>query len=314
MSSIARSPLHESSGDQLRRLIESGIDSVVLLGGTVRQTQLRRAIGRHILQLPLDPVTTILSRWTDQVGALARRVHLPSIHLRVLINPDEQFSPDATPIIGTNVSVRTDPNPTRGTGGVLRDLVEGIPDSRWLLVANANQTFVGDPLDAVVRLAGVNADMSLMPAADGNGGFMLLARCECFKGIAPRGFVDLKEQALPAIAKRFDVRVVDPEPDLTPTSIRSLRDYLDLLKRLSLPGASSDAVSVEDWSNAFSIVEAGASVAPGARIHNSVILAGAVVESNAVVARCVVGPGARVAAGEVVRDRFVTPPGEESVA
>lgn len=312
MTSVAPTPLHESSGDRLLRLTESGIDSVVLLGGTVRQTELRRAIGRHILQLPLDSETTILSRWTEQVGALGQRLGIASVHLRVLISPDEQFVVKAPSTQGTEVSIRIDPNPTRGTGGVLRDLVEGIPDSRWLLVANANQTFVGNPLDAVERLAATGADMALMPAADGNGGFMLLARCQCFKGIAPRGFVDLKEQALPAIARQFDVRVVDPEPELTPSAIRSLRDYLDLLTRLN-PSSAANGPD-EDWSNAFRIVEAGANVAPDARIHNSVVLAGATVGSGAVVARCVVGPGARVGSGEIIRDQFVTPPGEEAAS
>ncbi len=259
----------------------------------MRQTELRRAIGRHVLQLPIYSQGNILSRWTEQVAAMARHMHLPFMRLRVLISPEEQFSMDAPTLAGANVSIETDPNPTRGTGGVLRDLVEGIPDSRWLVVANANQAFIGDPVDALLKLAQTRADMAFMPAADGNGGFLLLARCECFKGIASRGFVDLKEQALPAIAARFDIRVVDPEPDPDPLLIRSLRDYLVLLERLSVPAGARP----EEWSNLFRIIEDGAIVAPDARIHNSVILSGASVEAGAVVARCVVGPGARVARG-----------------
>lgn len=310
MSSVATPPAPGRFGDHLRSIIDAGLEAVVLLGGTVRQTELRRAIGRHILQLPIDPERTILTRWTEQVGGFARRLELKSLRLRILLSSDEQFAGEAASTPEAVISVETDPNATRGTGGVLRDLAADLPDRRWLLIANANQAFVGDPVEAVERLAATGADMALMPAEDGNGGFLLLTRCECLKCIAPRGFIDLKEQALPSIASRFDVRVVDPRPDLTPTSIRSLRDYLELLAMFA--GPSPRTPDELDWSPIFRIIEPGAAVAPGARIQNSVILNGARIESGAVVARCVVGPGGRVAPGQVVRDQIIMPGGEET--
>src|SRR5687767_16000899 len=54
----------------------------------------------------------------------------------------------------------------------------------------------------------------------------------------------------------------------------------------------------EDWSPLFSLVEAGATVDPSARIHDSVVLEGGVVEAGAVLVRSVVCPG-----GVLRRDR-----------
>lgn len=314
MNPASHDPLNGS--DDFGRLAREGVEGVVLLGGTVRQTDFRRGIGRHILQLPVDDERIVLSRWVEQTAALAKRLGAPSMKLRILLSPDEHFAPEQVAHPVTKLSVESDPNPTRGTGGVLRDLVEHIPGSKWLIIANANQAFIGDTVSAIARLAATRADMALMPAHDGNGGFLLLARCECFKGIAPRGFVDLKEQALPAIAEKFDVRVVDAHPELTPTSIRSLQDYLDMLHALArvkaIADANGQAPRFEEWSLMFKIIETGGTVANGARIHNSVVLRGATVGSGAVVARCVVGPGGKVDAREVVRDKFVTPAGEEA--
>jgi NDP-sugar pyrophosphorylase family protein len=54
----------------------------------------------------------------------------------------------------------------------------------------------------------------------------------------------------------------------------------------------------EEWKSTFAIVEPGASVAPSARIHDSIILSGATVDAGAVVVRSVIGPG-----GIVRKDR-----------
>lgn len=309
-------PITFTSGheDSSRAGLKPGIDAMVLLGGTVRQTDLRRGIGRHILQLPISAERTILARWAEQTASIANALDSRAISLRIMLSPEEVFEPLLATVSTAAISIETDPRPTRGTGGVLRDLAADLPDDRLLLVANANQAFIGEPLEAVHALAAAGGDMALMPAVDGNGGFLLLTRCACLKGIGSRGFVDLKEQALPEIARQFDVRVVDPRPDLTPTSIRSVQDYLHTLLELSRPPGGADDHPLDEWAHTHRVVETGAVVAPDARVHNSVVLAGATVERGAVVARCILGPGARVQTGEIVRDRLVSPLFEEASA
>jgi len=61
--------------------------------------------------------------------------------------------------------------------------------------------------------------------------------------------------------------------------------------------AAADPLA-EDWQPAFAIVEPGASVDPGAHVHDSVVLKGGAVEKGAVIVRSIVCPG-----GVVKKDR-----------
>jgi ADP-glucose pyrophosphorylase len=62
----------------------------------------------------------------------------------------------------------------------------------------------------------------------------------------------------------------------------------------------------EDWTPAFSLVEVGANVSPGARVHDSVVLAGATVEAGAVLVRSLVCGDASVRADQTVVDQYIT--------
>jgi hypothetical protein len=124
----------------------------------------------------------------------------------------------------------------------------------------------------------------------------MLVTCRALRLIPKTGFVDMKEQALPSIASKYDVRVVQCRRP-TGLPIRLLSDYVAALRALHQPvrGASTDPWA-EDWKSTFAIVEPGATVAASARIHDSVVLAGGIVETGAVVVRSVV-------AGTVRKDR-----------
>jgi len=132
--------------------------------------------------------------------------------------------------------------------------------------------------------------------------------------IAAEGFVDMKEQALPRIATRFDVRVLNrPRPSGLP--LRTLEDYVTALRchhrRSGEDGASEAIVTdplAENLSAAFALVEPGAKVDSTARLHDAVVLAGAVVEPGAVLVRSVVCPGGVVRRDRSAVDQFVTTP------
>lgn len=293
-----------------RTPLEADIDTFILLAGNVRQSDFRKAIGRHILRLPVGPGEGLLDHWRLQADVVGGRLPGGTLPMRVVLSADDDAD-DSVAIPGSStMSIETDPNPTRGTGGLLRDLAESFEDDRRILVANANQVFFGDLATAVARLAHASNDVALMPAWDGNGGFLMLTRAACLRDVSDRGFVDLKEQALPVVASRFDVRVVEATPELTPTSIRSTRDYLEVLRRRAADGGSADT---DRWVDRFRLIEEGAHIAPTALVQNSVVLAGGSVGAGAVVARCVVCSGASVADGEVLRDRVISPAGVSSL-
>jgi hypothetical protein len=184
----------------------------------------------------------------------------------------------------------------RGTGGLIGNIAVDYADDDIILVGNAAQVLL-DPLPALtMSLMKTRGVVSIIGHRDGEPSGLMLITCRALRLIPRVGFVDMKEQALPIIAKKYDVRVVQCRRP-TGLAIRTLSDYIGALRALHQPtrAAATDPWA-EDWKSTFAIVEPGATVAPSARIHDSVVLAGANVEANAVVVRSVV-------AGNVRKDR-----------
>ena len=139
---------------------------------------------------------------------------------------------------------------------------------------------------------------------------LTLVRCGCLRGISPVGFVDFKEQALPAIAASHRVRVVH-RPGLTGLSVRTAAGYLAAVRHehLAIKGdAPTGHPFEEDHASAFGLAEAGANVHPSAWLHGSVVLRGGQVGRGVVLVRSVVCPGGHVHEGQVVCDQVVAPP------
>jgi NDP-sugar pyrophosphorylase family protein len=117
----------------------------------------------------------------------------------------------------------------------------------------------------------------------------------------------MKEQVIPALARRYRVKVVMTE-GLTSPPIHSLKDFTQTLRSYYAwrgNGRDGGAGPAERGRSLFSIREQGSLVAPSAVVHDAVILQGGVVEKGAVVVRSVVGQGARVRPGQRVFDEIV---------
>src|SRR5439155_18723223 len=124
---------------------------------------------------------------------------------------------------------------------------------------------------------------------------------------AGAGYVDMKEQALPDIATRYDVRVLARRrPSGLP--IRTLDDYIQALRyhhrRKAGTKAAVDPLA-EDWKATFALIEPGAQVDPASRVHDSVVLKDAVVEAGAVLVRSVVCPGGFLRRDKTAVETFV---------
>jgi len=285
----------------------SRLRSVVLLGGSVRQTELASSIGRSILDLPVDESGSILNHWLSHATELARYAELTSLPVQALVSRTTPEPTSASARHAGAFRVLRDQADYRGTGGALHDLARELDDDDLVLVANAAQLLL-DPLSVIAAaLDRKRGDVCLISHHDGTPSGVMLVRCKTLRVIPPTGFVDMKEQALPLIARQFDVKVMHcRRPSGLP--IRSLWDYIGALRvyhrgRVRL-GAVSDPLA-EDWQPAFAIVEDGATVDPRAHVHDSVVLRGGVVEAGASAVRCVVCPGGVVRQKTTIVDKFV---------
>jgi N-acetylglucosaminyldiphosphoundecaprenol N-acetyl-beta-D-mannosaminyltransferase len=272
---------------------------LILLGGIVRQTSLGGTFGRSTLDLPVGNGKTILTRWLDEAQAVSRALSLDHLPVRLLVDINAHEPKSALGIPGSeHYRMERDTHEFRGTGGLLGNIAVDYDDDDLILVGNAAQVLL-EPLPmltlSLLRTRGV---VSLIGHRGGEPSGLQLITCRALRLIPRVGFVDMKEQALPSIASRYDVRVVNCKRP-TGLAIRTLSDYIAALRALHQPSrAAATDPWAEDWKSTFSIVEGGATVSPSARIHDSVILSGASVEANAVVVRSIV-------AGPVRRDREV---------
>lgn len=288
------------------------VRGVVLLGGAVRASALRSAIKRSVLALPVQAGRTLLGCWREQCISLAVALGLRRLPVRLLLDkdsPEPQHDWPADPHV--LLATERDAIEYRGTGGILKELADGYDANDYLLVANAAQLLQA-PLAALTRsLAETGADVAVIAHADGTPSGLVLFRCGCAREIAPVGFVDLKEQALPAIARRHRVVVVE-RSRASALTIRTLADYIQALRRYHADASGNEVHDfgfLEDWRPVFSVVEDPQDVHRNARIHNSVVLRGGRVEDGAVVVGSVVCPGAVVRHGRLVADELVTAAG-----
>lgn len=281
------------------------IAAIVLLAGCVR-SELAMSACRSRLDLPLDGSDTLLNHWQHHIADWTGE-DMPRCPVRVLV-PQASVSPcSGRKTQDSPLLIEFDPQDCRGTGGLLRDLASAYEDDQWLLVASAAQVLL-EPLESLVaRLRASDGDVRLMAHGDGTPVGLMLIRCGCLRVIEPIGFVDLKEQGLPRIARTHRVSLVmNARPTGLP--VTTLRDYLRAVRwhhlRQGDPAMLLNPFA-EDWRSAFSTIEQGAEVDPSARLHDSVVLRGGHVGRNATLVRCVVCPGGVVSRGKVVIDQLI---------
>lgn len=311
LDEIARTNPRSSSHDAAPRL--SRLRALILLGGSVRPSPLCASTGRSVLDLPLNEQGSLLNHWLDQAQQVAASAGLEKLPVRVMVS---QNSPEPSSALGRYFNafrVERDQSEYRGTGGVLRDVAAGYADDDLLLVANAAQVLV-DPLAKVTAaLDRLGGEVSLVSHEDGTPSGVMLLTCKALRQVAETGFIDMKEQALPQIAGKFEVRVLRRHRP-TGLPVRTREDYIDALRMHHRQAHGQPVVAdplAEDWAATFSLVEPGAMVDSTARVHDSVVLSGAVVEPGAVLVRTVVCPGAVVKRDRTAVDECLEPTGRD---
>lgn len=282
--------------------------AVVLLGGSVRRSNLSHSIGRSLLDLPVEPGLSVLQLWEREAGVLGQAAGIPSLQVRIVL---DKKAPEPTKNGAAGelrVSLEREANAFRGTGGVLRDLAAEYGPDEILLVASAGQILVEPLAQLADELFALRADVALVGHADGTPGGVFVVNTRVLAGIRDIGFLDFKEQVLPRLAsKGSQVRVVQ-RACASGIPVRTLDSYLAGLRayhRIKAQKGIGGDPFAEDWSPTFAVVEEGASVDPTATIHDSVVLEGGRVERGAVVVRSVVCPGGVVKAGDAVAGQIV---------
>lgn len=298
--------------DRARRLDEPQwlhrhLRAVVLLAGSIRPSEMFRAVGCSPLHLPVDQTHTLIHWWHDQIEALVERLGLARIVTKVMV--DRQSRPPTTANLNGRVltSVKTDPSEYRGTASLLKDVADTYADDDLLLVASAFQLLTQPLADLTIQIAGPHSDVSILGHSDGTPSGLMLIRCGALRGLRSHGFMDLKEQALSQIAADHDVRVIRRN-DVTALPIRTRADYIEALRRYHehcILGRSNDAARRERWEPVFSIGQTGAVVHRTAYLHDSVVLPGARVGRDAVVIRSVVCSGGVVKRRAQVKDQTI---------
>ncbi len=284
--------------------------AVVLLGGAVRPTLLSNSIGRSVFDLPVSQEDSILDLWCKQTQELLDRVGLDHLPLRVVIDRDS-IPPAVRESSGGAVLTRVEVDETkfRGTGGVLRELCSDYGDKDLILVASGAQVLMYSLIELVMSLAQAKSDVSIVSHIDGSPSGLMLVRCGVLGLVPAIGFIDMKEQALPIIADKHRVTVVE-RAESTGLTIRTLYNYVSMLrKRHRSESAAYDMADefLEDWQPAFGIIEPGAEVDPTARVHDSVVLSGGRVERGATLVRSLVCPGGVAGKNKIIVDQIVGP-------
>lgn len=287
------------------------LKAVVLLGGQLRPSPLIQAVSRSVLDLPVSEEKTLLNHWLTDAVDLAKFARVDGVPVRVLVSRAQDEPVSLLPRYQEILTVERDGSEYRGTGGVLADITREYGDDDFVLVANAAQLLL-EPLSALsTALDHKRSDIAMVSHLDGTPGGLMLIRCATLRQINPIGFVDFKEQALPNIARQFDVRVVHCRRP-TGLPLRTTGDYISALKQWHrgpgrLQGSRRGQIDplAEDFSRGFVVVESGAWVDSSAYLHDAVVLRGAKVEGNTALVRSLVGPRAVVKRDSSVIDTFV---------
>jgi len=283
------------------------VRAVVILAGSVRTTTLRKRSRRSPLEMPVGANRTVLDCWREQLTGLADALGLDHLPVRVMVSEDCGLSSSVQRYGPVEISIEVDPSDFRGTAGLLSDVAKAYEDDDELLVIHGGQLLFDSLTQVAETLQRGNAMVSMATCPQGVPSGLMLVRCGGLRGVAPVGFVDLNEQALPELAKDHCVKIKRFDA-VTTMSVRTLQGYIAALRTYhrrasglkSIPGPYDEA-----WRPTFGIVEPGAKVENTAVIHDSVVMAGARIEAGAVIVRSVVCPGAVVGRDQHIVDEVV---------
>ncbi len=290
----------------------SKLRAMILLAGRLRPCPMAQSVGRSTLDLPVDDQRTVVSYWAESIQELKYSLGRRELPVRLLLDRDSRSPESLDANEHTSWTVERDSNDYRGTAGVLMDACSQYDKDDYILVANAHQLLLEPLVEVVTEMARNPSDVCLVGHKEGTPGGLFLIRCGALAEVAPIGYVDLKEMALPDIAKAHQVKVIHRDQP-TALPIKSVEEYLKGLRRFhqNSNGVQNSATRIsdpfqEDWQSAFNIIEDGATVDPRAVLFDSVVLKGVKVEAEAIVVRSLLSNSATISTKQTVIDKTIS--------
>jgi UDP-N-acetylglucosamine transferase subunit ALG13 len=297
-------------GKELSPLLKN-LGGLILLEGAVRRSTFSHAIRRSLMELPIDSTRSILDLWQQQLKALANSLDIERLPCRIVAGHRSRPPRLRPNDVAADVSIERDPTELRGTGGLLRDIGADYDDEVTLIVANAAQVLTCPLHELLSDAAKRKGDVTIVGNYESVPPTMTLIKCAALKQIPETGYIDLKEQGLAIMAKRHNV-VVHREAKSSGLPVRTPNEYLSALRaihRVEAGRSTNLGPFAERWHPEFAVVENGAVIAPDARLHDAVVLAGACAEAGCAIVRSIICGGTRVAANSRNIDRLLTPGG-----
>ncbi len=279
--------------------------ALILLSGAVRPTPFLLSIERSVLDLPIESGVSLLSDWQRQASEAAVACGQPRMEIRVVLD-DAALAPQSAAPTGDGVFVERDPTELRGTGGIVRDLAQRFEPNDYLLIVGGPQLLARSLTKIVAELAECEGDIAVAAHEDGLPCSLMLVRCGAVLDLPEVGFVDMKEQGLPIIARKHRVLVRSYAQRIA-LPLMNEANYIAALRwhHSQQIGEFSAGAFDEEWDRRFTIVEPGATVHPGALIHDSVVLSSAVIGRNATIVRSVVCANSIIRKEAVITDALI---------
>lgn len=286
--------------------------TAVVLAGGIRPCPLCEELGTPVLCLPVTDDQTLLTAW---LTALSQAGACQGIRIAVTDEADgaeicDQLQECRGPRRqAPDIEVVQDPSPWRGTGGIVRDVSENVPDGHVVLAVEA-ACLPPRSLDSLLDALEPNTAVTVgIGGADEPAGVYAFRRV-VLERIPKVGYFDIKEQLLPVLYERdYGVRLVAVTDRVL--RIRDRASYLQAVfsasgRRPPQIGAihcsTSASVSSSALLGGVCVIGRGAIVKDNAVVHNSVVLSAAVIGAGAIISRSIIGANVEIAAGSMVID------------
>lgn len=289
------------------RLQPVAADTAMILCGGLKPPPLAEAVGIPLLKLPHNPDQSLFEVWLAAFAALG----IPPEKCCLLIDPDHAHCVPENGDAGIRPVI--DAASYRGPAGVLRDAIDAVRPGRPILIIESSRLLESPETLADLVRTHAERDDSVTVATNPDGSFagVFVADPAAIELIPKIGFMDIKEQWLPAASKNgFRIRS-HPLKQWCP-AIRTRATYLDALRRLGRfeSGEGSRVVGANKTSPfgvayGSSMICRSAVVSPDSVAAQSVVCDRACVEAGAVVVRSIIGPGARVPENAVIVDTVI---------
>jgi len=280
-----------------------------LVDGGVRASPLVQESGRSVLDLDVGPDHRLLDVWMDALSVLSWDGANPLLRI---LHGGSSPAPTPRPAGPLSLEIRADSDSYRGPAGVVRDGMWDQPEDSDFLVCEAARYITTGLNDLVRRHQCEGADVTIAREASGAPAGVLVVARRVLEAVAPKGFVDLKEQWLGRLLTGGARVLVH---DLPAGAAMSVRTRLELLRVAAVEaGAAAEFGEAGDCSAPTRLARrltAGWSVSPRADVGRravvarSIVMERAVIGDDAVISSSVVLPGAVVLPGSLVVDRVV---------